>query len=290
MSTPRTYRGNCHCGAFVYEVDTPDGKDITSASECSCSICYKRAYLWLVPKTPVRVVKDEGLLVGYGFAGRNLDHQFCGKCGTTVIAKSAMFPAGMGINVRTIQGLDIWGLEIKPFNGDTFEPKYVAPTFTGEDPAPADFEKDGKTYHGSCHCGAVTTSVRVHGSLEDGTYPDRIMECNCSFCRLGSVWIYPTTSQFALTGRDNLTYYTFGNRIWQKLFCKTCGVQVGSEVRPDMSEAEVAALPEAYQQHRAKHIDTVPLNLRVLNGFSVKQVEAQRGDGWGLQMPQYVYP
>jgi hypothetical protein len=68
------------------------------------------------------------------------------------------------------------------FNGDTYDPQYVAPQFSGDEPAPAGFE-DGKTYHGSCHCGAVTTALRVKGSLEDGTYPDRVIECNCSFCR-----------------------------------------------------------------------------------------------------------
>jgi hypothetical protein len=67
--------------------------------------------------------------------------------------------------------------------GDTYGTPYAAPPFSGEEPAPAGFE-DGKTYHGSCHCGAVTTAVRVKGSLEDGTYDGRLMECNCSFCRL----------------------------------------------------------------------------------------------------------
>jgi hypothetical protein len=67
------------------------------------------------------------------------------------------------------------------FNGDTFDPQYVAPAFTGPEPAPEGFE-DGKTYHGSCHCGAVTAAVRVNGSLEEGTYKGPVIECNCSFC------------------------------------------------------------------------------------------------------------
>ncbi|KAH6856844.1 Mss4-like protein [Chaetomium sp. MPI-CAGE-AT-0009] len=288
----QTYRGSCHCGAFIYEVEAPE---IKSAGDCNCSICYKRAYLWLVPKKPLNVVKDEGKL-------------FCGSCGTTVMAKSEMFPAGVGINARTIQGLDLWSLEVKTSNGDTYGTPYAAPPFSGDEPAPAGFE-DGKTYHGSCHCGAVTTAVRVKGSLEDGTYDGRLMECNCSFCRQacsplftvfmsstnhapqqGYVWIYPSSNQLAIQGRDNVFYYKFGNHIWRKLFCKTCGVHIGSEVNPDQTEEEIAALPEMYQQFRINHVNTQPLNLRIVNGLDVKSLKVIRGDGWSKQDPQYVYP
>jgi hypothetical protein len=68
----KTYRGSCHCGAFIYEVEAPE---ITSAGDCNCSICYKRGYLWLVPKKPLNIVKDEGKLVGYSFGSKALDHQ-----------------------------------------------------------------------------------------------------------------------------------------------------------------------------------------------------------------------
>jgi hypothetical protein len=103
--------------------------------------------------------------------------------------------------VQTIQGLDIWGLEVKTcvfpsfcqptnltliwparFDGDTYDPQYAITPFSGAEPSPPGYE-DGKVYHGSCHCGAVTTAVKVGGSLEDGTYKGLIVECNCSFCR-----------------------------------------------------------------------------------------------------------
>jgi len=283
----KTYRGNCHCGAFVYEVEAPE---ITSAGDCNCSICYKRGYLWLVPKKPLTIVKDEGKLVGYSFGSKALDHQFCGGCGTTVLAKSEMFPAGVGINARTIQRLDLWSLEVKTSKGDTYGTPYAAPPFSGEEPAPAGFE-DGKTYHGSCHCGAVTTAVRIKGSLEDGTYDRLLMECNCSYCRLGGfVWMYPQSNELVIQGRDNVSFYKFGNKIWRKLFCKTCGVNIGSEVNPDMTEDEIAALPELYQQFRTSHINARPLNLRVVNGLDVKTLKPGRGDGFSKQEPQYIYP
>ncbi len=71
----KTYRGNCHCGAFVFEVDAPA---ITSVGDWKCSICSKRGYLWLVPKKPLNIVKDEGKLVHYAFASKQMDHQVSG--------------------------------------------------------------------------------------------------------------------------------------------------------------------------------------------------------------------
>lgn len=64
---PKTYRGNCHCGAFVYEVELPE---IKSVNECNCSICYKKGYLWLFPPADAfKIVKgDEDALTAYSFS------------------------------------------------------------------------------------------------------------------------------------------------------------------------------------------------------------------------------
>ncbi|KAK4158093.1 hypothetical protein C8A00DRAFT_11153 [Chaetomidium leptoderma] len=283
----KTYRGNCHCGAFVFEIDAPE---IKSVGDCKCSICSKRGYLWLVPQNPPTIVKDEGKLVSYAFASKNMDHQFCGNCGTTVMAASDMFPQKVGVNVRSIQGLDIWSLEVQTFDGDKIGPEYVAPTFSGPEPNPPGFE-DGKIYNGSCHCGAVTTAVKVNGSLEDVTYKEPIMECNCSHCqRGGQVWIYPSKNQLAIQGGENLSYYTFGNHVWRKSFCKTCGVHIGAGANPSLTDDDVAALPEGVRNFRAMMINKCPTNLRALNGFDVKCVKPTRSDGWTRQQPQYVNP
>src|SRR4051812_16406581 len=59
----KTYRGNCHCGAYTFEVKT---SEIKTAISCNCSSCSKKAYLWLfLPEGSVTVVKDEGLLTEY---------------------------------------------------------------------------------------------------------------------------------------------------------------------------------------------------------------------------------
>lgn len=71
----KTYRGNCHCGAFVYEATIPEIKTVYS---CDCSICTKKGYLWtLVPdEAGFKVVKgDEATLTDYKFGPKERSHK-----------------------------------------------------------------------------------------------------------------------------------------------------------------------------------------------------------------------
>lgn len=76
MSSPlRTYRGNCHCGAFVYEADLPE---ITKATECPCYICRKKGYLLVDVDSAAhfRVVKGSlEDLSEYRFGSRQFGHR-----------------------------------------------------------------------------------------------------------------------------------------------------------------------------------------------------------------------
>jgi hypothetical protein len=69
----KTYRGNCHCTAYVYEVTVPE---IKQASECNCSVCYKKAALWVFPKpSDVKFVKgDPSTLTRYNFSKNQFTH------------------------------------------------------------------------------------------------------------------------------------------------------------------------------------------------------------------------
>lgn len=71
----RTYRGNCHCGAVVFEAEIPE---ITCVNECNCSFCVKRGYL-LVPRTNisnVQFVKGSiGDLSSYTFGNGVYNHK-----------------------------------------------------------------------------------------------------------------------------------------------------------------------------------------------------------------------
>lgn len=77
-----------------------------------------------------------------------------------------------------------------------------------------------KTYHGSCHCGAVTFEADL--DLTQPTY-----RCNCTICRRTRFW--PTVAREGefrlLTGQSELTEYLFNSRKNQHFFCRHCGVR-----------------------------------------------------------------
>lgn len=119
----KSYRGNCHCGAFIFTLLVPE---IVSAASCNCSICRKKGYLWVIPDTTkghkFEVVKDEGKLTDYVTGPKGTkNHKFCEVCGTGVYAVSCEKEEqeeenGKGriwVNVRAVQELKIWDLEIK---------------------------------------------------------------------------------------------------------------------------------------------------------------------------------
>lgn len=43
MADLKTYRGNCHCKAHVFEVKL---EEIKKVGQCNCSVCSKKGVLW----------------------------------------------------------------------------------------------------------------------------------------------------------------------------------------------------------------------------------------------------
>ena len=97
-----------------------------------------------------------------------------------------------------------------------------------------------QTYHGSCHCGAVTFEVDADLS--------KLGDCNCSICRKkGSVHRSVGEACFRLlTGADSLSVYQFNKKIAKHFFCQTCGVHTYSHPRtaPEMFNVNVRCLDD----------------------------------------------
>ncbi|KAH7123343.1 glutathione-dependent formaldehyde-activating enzyme [Dactylonectria estremocensis] len=283
----KTYRGNCHCGAFVYEIDLPE---IKTVNECNCSICSRKGYLWLFPPTRdgFKIVKGaEDELTTYTFAAKHLHHKFCPTCGTGVVATmpgQAMF----GLNVHSIQGLNTWALERTPVDGAALGAAYEPLPYSGTLPA-AQIE-GGKVYTGSCHCGAV--QVALTSKPIDSSFSDTIGECNCSSCeRNAYIWVWSLRDQVVLHGDPNVIgRYTFNTKVVDKTFCKKCGVQMTNQPALQSNEA-VASMSEAQRKVYNLVKSMQPVNLRVLEGIDLVGLKDKIQKIHGADRPPlYVNP
>lgn len=125
-----------------------------------------------------------------------------------------------------------------------------------------------KTYHGSCHCGAVQFEADL--DLTQSTY-----RCNCSICRRTRFWpAVAREGSFRLTaGESELTQYLFNTMKNQHYFCKHCGVRafgIGTETPigrmygvnlgclTDVTDEELAQAPITYTDGRSDRWQDVP--------------------------------
>lgn len=132
-----------------------------------------------------------------------------------------------------------------------------------------------KTYHGSCHCGAVRFECEL--DLAEGT-----SKCNCSVCTKVRLWkaIAKAGAFRLLKGVDALADYQFGSKAIHHQFCRTCGVKpfgrghmealggdfhaVNIACLDDATPKELAEAPVTYEDGRNNNWQSPPTETRYL--------------------------
>lgn len=125
-----------------------------------------------------------------------------------------------------------------------------------------------KTYHGSCHCGAVRFEADI--DLSAGT-----LRCNCSICAKARFWpavVAPDDFRL-LQGEAELVTYQFGAKRDGHFFCRHCGIRsfgTGNSPRwgafygvsvsclDDATDEELAGAPITYLDGRDDKWDCAP--------------------------------
>ena len=76
------------------------------------------------------------------------------------------------------------------------------------------------THKGSCHCAAVTFEVEADEEIKAN-------KCNCSICKAtGFIHLIVEKDDFTLlTGKDDITTYSFNTHTAKHTFCKNCGIK-----------------------------------------------------------------
>ncbi|KAL7938756.1 Mss4-like protein [Trichoderma chlorosporum] len=281
----RTYRGNCHCGGFEYEVDLPE---LRAVVECDCSFCSRTGNLYVLTDddSNFRIVKgtEEGLK-SYTFGPGHKIHKFCPKCATSLLSRMPNGPPRLKLllNTRALQNVDVDPLERRKIFNSKIGPPYIPPEHKGDIPPNVD---GGQLYTGSCHCGAVTVALSCKPLNESSE--EKAVICSCSIChRDAYVWLFPRPTNMVLSGsEDAIGRYTFPDGLTSKTFCRTCGVNL-TNPRTQLSQDKALAPSEHSRQVYSEGKEFHPVNARVLHGVDLGGLKKGRVEGATVMLSTY---
>jgi len=109
----------CHCGAARLTI--PGAPE--TVTECNCSICRRIAARWAYYSPTEVSLPKAGSTQAYVWGDRMLALHRCKTCGVTTHWQSLDgAQERMGINARTMDGLDWDTVRVRPFDGaDTWK-------------------------------------------------------------------------------------------------------------------------------------------------------------------------
>ncbi|OBT75832.1 hypothetical protein VF21_05529 [Pseudogymnoascus sp. 05NY08] len=294
MSELKTYSGNCHCAALKFNIQIPELK---SFIECNCKTCFKNGYKWIFTDTShFNIVRGDGILKAYDFGAGSMVHKFCPTCGTNVLGLPHGKSQGIdvGINARTLMGVDIWALENMPYDSAANELAYKPQEFAGPLPTAA-IENSTPILEVATVAMWPWRSRRSLSQargrhcrkLEDLEVPSPSiwnMFRNAIVVFNGTIFFYPLRPQVSILDPGNsLKAYMMGRKFQQHKFCSVCGVSIhiGKEGLPE----EAAKWPDTIQ---SLWPEILPVNLRILDGVDWDQIVVKRGCKAEEIEPKYV--
>lgn len=117
---PGPFRGGCHCGRVLWEIDIDPRTE--KVLDCNCSICRKKGFLHLiVDPSNFRLLAGHDALVEYRFNTGEALHKFCETCGIHSFYVPRSHPDKIDVNARCIQDLSLDQLSIETFDGANWE-------------------------------------------------------------------------------------------------------------------------------------------------------------------------
>ncbi|HIP80822.1 MAG TPA: GFA family protein [Leucothrix mucor] len=116
----KTYHGSCHCGVVTFKARM----DLSSITQCNCSICSKKGSLHhRISQENFKLLSGEDDLTLYQFDSKEAKHLFCKYCGIHSFSHPRFDPKMVSVNVRCLDDFDVQteNYDLTQFDGKNWE-------------------------------------------------------------------------------------------------------------------------------------------------------------------------